>query len=124
MKLKTIISVILMLGLMIFMTEKANAQCLGDSALRIKKITPDDYEAIKNRAIEYFSEDALMVCYEINKQSNAYILIFDHYVKQPDFDKTKLVKALVNWQGSKKYNDVNYALALVEYKLSMRKNVQ
>lgn len=124
MKLKTIISVMLMLGLMIFMTEKVNAQCLGDSALRIKKITPEDYEAIKNRAIEYFSEDALMVCYEINKQSNAYILIFNYYVNQPDFDKNKLVKALVNWQESKKFNDVNYALALVEYKLSMKNGKQ
>ena len=37
MKLKTIISVMLMLGLMIFMTEKVNAQCLGDSAFKNQK---------------------------------------------------------------------------------------
>jgi len=109
-----------MLCLMIFITEKANAQCLGVSAIEIKKVVPEDYEAIKNRAIELFYEDTVMVCYEINKQSNAYMLIFNYYVNQPDFDKNKLVKALVNWQGSKKFNDVNYSLALIEYKFSMR----
>lgn len=124
MKLKTIISVIFMICLMIFMTEKANAQCLGASAIEIKKVMPEDYEAIKNRAIELFYEDTVMVCYEINKQANAYMLIFNYYVNQPDFDKNKLVKALVNWQESKKFNDVNYALALVEYKLSMKNGKQ
>lgn len=113
-----------MICLMIFMTEKANAQCLGASAIEIKKVMPEDYEAIKNRAIELFYEDTVMVCYEINKQANAYMLIFNYYVNQPDFDKNKLVKALVNWQESKKFNDVNYALALVEYKLSMKNGKQ
>lgn len=55
-----------------------SSQELSSSSQALKNEFPDTYEAIKEFALSKWDEDHSMILYEINKQSDAFIKVFEY----------------------------------------------